>query len=140
MVGTSSATDLAVQGKGYFVVSDSSGSTFLTRNGSFIPDASGDLVNNAGFHLMAFNVQKGPATPSANWLSGLEKVNVTGAGHAAVPTTSGACAANLPATATVVASSDLPSTNSANAAYTQMTSLQTFDNLGGAHAINIYFT
>src|ERR1700761_9355421 len=43
-VGTSTTTDLAVQGDGYFVVSDSSGNLFLTRNGSFVPNSSGNLV------------------------------------------------------------------------------------------------
>ena len=51
-------TDLAVQGAGFFVVSDSSGTLYLTRNGSFTPDASGNLVNSAGYYLMAANVQK----------------------------------------------------------------------------------
>ena len=53
VVSTSTATDLAVQGSGFFVVSDSSGTLYLTRNGSFTPDASGNLVNSAGYYLMA---------------------------------------------------------------------------------------
>ena len=47
VVGTSTSTDLAVQGKGFFVVSDSCGALYLTRNGSFVPDAAGNLVNAA---------------------------------------------------------------------------------------------
>ena len=47
VVGTSTTTDLAVQGDGFFVVSDSSAATlYLTRNGSFVPDANGNLVNS----------------------------------------------------------------------------------------------
>src|SRR5271155_813346 len=44
---TSTTTDLAVQGAGFFVFEDASGNTFLTRNGTFVPDASGNLVNAA---------------------------------------------------------------------------------------------
>src|SRR4051794_11937906 len=64
---TTSATDLAVQGNGYFVVQNSSGSNYLTRAGSFVPDSTGNLVNTAGFQLMGYNIQNGaaPAT-SAN--------------------------------------------------------------------------
>ena len=40
VVGTSTPTDSAVQGAGFFVVSDASGALYLTRNGSFVPDAS----------------------------------------------------------------------------------------------------
>ncbi len=50
---TQTVTNLAVQGAGFFVVSDGSGNTFLTRNGSFTPDAQGNLVNSAGYYLMA---------------------------------------------------------------------------------------
>src|ERR1700741_3627947 len=45
VVSPSTSTDLAVQGAGYFVVSNSSGALYLTRIGSFTPDASGNLVN-----------------------------------------------------------------------------------------------
>ena len=59
VVSSSTATNLAVQGSGFFVVSDSSGATYLTRNGSFVPDASGNLVNSAGYYLMGNDVQSG---------------------------------------------------------------------------------
>jgi len=44
---TTSVTDLAVQGNGFFVVQDANGSNFLTRAGSFVPDSTGNLVNTA---------------------------------------------------------------------------------------------
>ena len=140
VVGTSTSTDLAVQGKGYFVVSDSSGALYLTRNGSFVPDAAGNLVNAAGYYLMGYNVQGGQANASANSLTGLQKVNVVTAGQAASATTAGALTANLPSTATAVAAANLPSTNSATAQYTDKTSMIAYDNLGGAHTIDIYLT
>src|SRR5262249_28845064 len=55
---TTSTTDLAVQGNGFFVVSDVTGTQhFLTRAGSFVPDSRGNLVNPAGFYLMGYNIQ-----------------------------------------------------------------------------------
>ena len=48
--------------------------------------------------------------------------------------------ANLPSTATPVAAANLPSANSASSTYTEATSLVVYDNLGGAHTINLYFT
>lgn len=140
VVSTSTATDLAVQGSGFFVVSDSSGTLYLTRNGSFTPDASGNLVNSAGYYLMAQNVQNGASPLAANSLTGLEKVNVVNAGQTATATTAGSLTANLPSTASSVASANLPSTNSASSTYTDATSLVVYDNLGGSHTINIYFT
>jgi len=140
VVSTSTATNLAVQGSGFFVVSDSSGTLYLTRNGSFTPDASGNLVNNAGYYLMAENVQNGAPPLAANSLTGLEKVNVVNAGQTATPTTSGSLTANLPSTASPVAPANLPSTNSAGSTYTAATSLVVYDNLGASHTINFYFT
>lgn len=140
VVSTSTPTNLAVQGGGFFVVSDGSGALYLTRNGSFTPDASGNLVNSAGYYLMGANVQNGVSPLAANSLTDLQKVNVLNAGQTATATTAASLTANLPSTATPVAPADLPSTNSANSTYTEATSLVVYDNLGGAHTINIYFT
>ena len=138
VVATSTPTDLAVQGAGFFVVSNSSGELFLTRNGSFTPDASGNLVNSSGYYLMG--APSGGSPLAANSLTGLVKVNINDAGQTATATTVGSLAANLPSTATPVAAADLPSANSASSTYTEATSLVVYDNLGGAHTINLYFT
>ncbi len=138
VVSSTTATNLAVQGSGFFVVSDSAGNLYLTRNGSFVPDSSGNLVNSAGYYLMADNVQNGQQV-SANSLGSLQKVNVESSGLTAEPTTAGSLAVNLPSTATVVPAADLPSTNTATSTSTAETSMVVYDNLGSAHTINIYF-
>ena len=89
---------------------------------------------------MAANVQNGASPLAANSLTGLQKVNVVNAGQTATPTTTGSLTANLPSTATPVAPANLPSTNSAGSTYTAATSLVVYDNLGGSHTINVYFT
>lgn len=133
------ATDLAVEGSGFFVVSNGSGVISLTRNGTFVPDSQGDLVNAAGYYLMGANVRNG-GTLAVNSLAGLQRVNVTNTGATATPSTSAAITANLPSTATPVAAGALPSTNSAGATFTDETSLVAYDNLGGPHTLNIYLT
>src|SRR5271156_936023 len=140
VIATSTPTDLAIQGSGFFVVSNSSGELFLTRNGSFTPDASGNLVNSAGYYLMAENVQNGASPLAANSLTGLVKVNINDAGQTATATTAPSLPANPPPPATPVAAADLPSANTASSTYTEATSLVVYDNLGGAHTINLYFT
>jgi flagellar hook protein FlgE len=59
LTGTTSATDLAIQGNGFFLVENSNGATFLTRAGSFVEDASGNLVNAAGYTLMGYSLAPG---------------------------------------------------------------------------------
>jgi flagellar hook protein FlgE len=53
---TSSATDLAVNGKGFFMVEDTSGSAFYTRAGSFKFDKEGYLVNPDGLRLQGYAI------------------------------------------------------------------------------------
>ncbi len=139
IASSATSTNLAVQGSGFFVVSNSSGDLFLTRDGSFTTDASGNLVNSGGYYLMGSDIQSG-AAPPADALGSLQMVNVVSSGETASPTTSASIAANLPSTATPVAAADLPSANSASSTYTDETSLVVYDNLGGAHTINLYLT
>lgn len=49
--------DLAINGPGFFIVSDSN-QRYLTRNGAFQIDKSGFLVNNNGRNLMGIEVEK----------------------------------------------------------------------------------
>jgi len=137
---TSTSTDMAVSGNGFFVVEDSSGALFLTRDGSFTKDATGNLVNDAGYTLMGYSLANGAATAVANGSAGLVPVNVNSAALTATPTTSGTVAANLPSTADVVAAADLPSTNTSTATYTDKTSIVTYDNLGAQVTLDVYYT
>ncbi|MGA2794060.1 MAG: flagellar hook-basal body complex protein, partial [Roseiarcus sp.] len=138
IVGTSTTTDLAVQGAGFFVVTNAAGDTFLTRDGGFVPDASGNLVNAAGYYLMGTNVQNGNAAPVANSLADLQKININQTGEQATPTTSGTLSVNLPSTAAVVAAANTPA--GGGATYTEKTSLVTYDNLGTPVTLDVYMT
>jgi flagellar hook protein FlgE len=51
---SSSATDLAINGKGFFMVQDPSGSNFYTRAGNFTFDKNGYLVNPDGLKLQGY--------------------------------------------------------------------------------------
>jgi flagellar hook protein FlgE len=53
---SSSATDLAINGKGFFMVQDASGSNFYTRAGSFTFDKNGYLVNPDGMQLQGYQI------------------------------------------------------------------------------------
>ncbi|MBN9034776.1 MAG: flagellar hook protein FlgE [Rhizobiales bacterium] len=137
---TTSTSDLAISGDGFFVVQDSSGAMFLTRAGSFVPDSEGNLVNAAGFKLMGYSYANGTPTVTANGFNGLEAVNVASTSLVATASTSGAYSANLPATATAVAAGSLPSDNVAGSQYTAKTSMVVYDNTGGERMLDVYFT
>ena len=79
---TSSPLDLAVNGKGFFEVSDGN-QTLYTRNGQFQADKDGFITTNAGLKLIGYpaatngTIQPGAAVPLQLPTSGVQP-NVTG--------------------------------------------------------------
>lgn len=139
LTGTTSSTDLAVSGNGFFVVSDSAGQQYLTRAGSFVADKNGNLVNAAGYYLNGYSLANGAPTMAANSLSGMQVVNVNASTLSATPTTTGTLTANLPSTDSTIAAANLPSANAATSTYNEKTSMVMYDNLGASHTVDIYF-
>lgn len=133
---TTSASDLAVNGDGFFVVQNANGQTYLTRAGAFVPNADGELVNAAGFRLMAYNYANGDPAATANGTAGLETVVIRDDELSASPSTIGLFKANLP-----VDAPNLPAlTNAAGAQYTAKSSLVVYDNVGREVLVDVYFT
>ncbi|MDF1610111.1 flagellar hook protein FlgE [Hoeflea sp. YIM 152468] len=137
---TTSSTDLAIDGDGFFIVSDSNGNPFLTRAGSFIPNGDGNLVNAAGFTMMGYDYTSGVPAPVVNGFDGLVPVNISAGSLSATPSTLGNFKANLDASETAVAAAQLPSTNSPTAEYTHKSSLVVYDNLGKEVLLDFYYT
>ena len=89
---TTSSTDLAINGQGFFLVSDGlNGGKLLTRAGSFVPDQNGDLVNTAGYFLLGSKIGA-DGKPSDD----LTPVNISSTKLQAVPSTTGLISGNLP--------------------------------------------
>ncbi|MFH0295823.1 flagellar hook protein FlgE [Bradyrhizobium sp. 31Argb] len=127
---TTSATDLMIQGNGFFVVTDAGGTPFLTRAGSFVPDGEGNLVNAAGFYLMGYNVKNGPPNVVANGLTGLDVVNIAQTALQGNPSTRATLeSANLDANSAITAGPP---------AYTSKTSIVTYDNIGNKVTLDVY--
>ena len=53
---TGSATDLAINGKGFFIVNDASGASYYTRAGQFYLNEVGDLVNPDGYVVQGYEI------------------------------------------------------------------------------------
>jgi flagellar hook protein FlgE len=136
---TSSPTDLAIRGQGFFVVSAPDGTMSLTRAGSFVKNGDGDLVNAAGYKLMAYPSAAG-ATPVANGLAGLSVVNISTLGMIAQPSAKGNLFVNLPPGSSTVGAANLPSANTAGSQFTKMTSIVVYDNIGAEKTLDVYET
>jgi flagellar hook protein FlgE len=132
---TTSKTDLAVDGNGYFLVSDTAGNVMLTRAGSFVPDANGDLVNSAGYYLMAAPYGS-PISGSST--GGLIRVNVTQMTQQATASTTGTLTnGNLDVNAPIL---PYPPTAANQYAYTSKSSIVTYDYVGRQVTLDVYAT
>jgi flagellar hook protein FlgE len=127
IASTSTATNVAIQGSGYFVVSSTSAASTTdreyTRDGSFAQDGSGYLVNDAGYYLEGFPTDSSGKVLTANTsdVASLQPINLASIGGAAKATTTIGLTANLPANA---ATGD-----------TFSTSATMIDSLGVSHSI-----
>jgi len=108
---STSATDMAISGRGFFVVADRSaaeaGQTqnhLLTRSGSFRVDENGNLRNAAGYFLQGWRLNDrgalGTPGPSRTDFNNLQTVNLASITGLARATTRIDFAANLPAGST----------------------------------------
>lgn len=131
---TTSTTDLAVQGNGFFVVSNAANSQqFLTRAGSFVPDSQGNLVNAAGYYLLG----KSGRVPnfSQNSLSGMQIVNIAQVSQVPVPSTLATVTGNLDPSAAIVPPASLPP---GPTSYSSKSSIVAYDNIGNAKTLDVY--
>lgn len=93
---TTSGTDLAVKGEGFFIVSSPSGVEYLTRAGSFVPMDDGTLENAAGMTLMGYKYDSAQdPTIVINGYDGLEPVKLGTAAISAAASTEGYLPVNL---------------------------------------------
>jgi flagellar hook protein FlgE len=99
---SSSPTDIAVSGNGFFVVNTSaqptstSGTYMFTRAGSFTSDLDGYLRNAAGFYLQGWPIDASGNIPSnRNDLAALDTINLKTLAGTAEPTTTLSLQANL---------------------------------------------
>lgn len=60
--GTSSQTDLALSGNGFFTLAGDDGQTYYTKNGQFMANETGELVNQDGHRVMGKDAS-GQPTP-----------------------------------------------------------------------------
>jgi flagellar hook protein FlgE len=156
LTSTTSPTDLAIQGNGFFVVQNASGADLLTRAGSFTQNSSGTLVNTSGLTLMGQPITPGSTgTTVINGVDQLVPVTINPVALVANPSTSGTFVANLDSNAAVVAPTaavaaappapavagvDTPAANLPTSTFTDESSMTAFDNLGNTVNLNTYFT
>ena len=115
---TGNATDVAIDGDGFFIVNDKNGASYYTRAGAFHLDNNGNLVDTNGDKLQGYNFfGASPGTVS--------DINLTGVQSAPVTTTTFSVGANLDASTTI--------------GDTYSTTQTVYDTLGEKHSLSVLF-
>ncbi|MEE8484393.1 MAG: flagellar hook protein FlgE [Nitrospinota bacterium] len=116
---TGNATDMAIQGAGFFVVRDSvNDATYYTRSGQFIEDENGYLVNSQGFRVQGYDKSTSSGV--------VQDIQVNGVQSTPAATSEFRFSVNLNA--------------SASAGTTFNTSFDVYNNLGEAVTLTYTFT
>ncbi len=124
---TTSSTDLAINGEGFFIVSGADGSNYLTRAGNFEVQPDGSLMNAAGFTLMGYPYSSTTdPTIVINGFDGLQQINVQAGGMSSTPSTTGVVSGNLP--------------SGEAAGYTKSSSLVAYDSQGNSRLLDLTYT
>ena len=123
---TTSATDLAINGKGFFIVQGADGIEYMTRAGAFTPMDDGSLQNSAGFKLMGYEYSSTEdPTIVVNGFDGLQEINLSSGSLSATASDVGILDVNLPANETV--------------GYTKSTSLVAYDSQGNRRLLEFNY-
>ena len=124
---TNSSTDLAINGKGFFIVEGTDGQEYMTRAGAFTPMDDGTLRNSAGFTLMGYPYSSTEdPTIVINGFAGLEKINLASGELNVAASESGYLHVNLP--------------SNEDDGFTKSTSLVAYDSLGNTRKLDFNYT
>lgn len=144
---SSSPTDMAISGNGFFIVSannqqlSNGGSVLFTRAGSFTIDHNGYMVNAQGLYLQGWPVKAdGSVTSSPTSLSAIEPVNITGVGGLAEATANVTLNANLQSGETSYAGAYTAGDMATGTVTPQFeSSMEVYDSLGAPRTIALGF-
>lgn len=136
-------TDLAINGSGFFLVSDpvnASGTTaqdagnYFTRAGQFLLDKEGYMVNPQGYRLTGFNVDS-----SGNLLLVPESLRIVTQQADAIATTGVDLSVNLDAEDTKSNHPSLAIDPTSESSYNYLTTSRVYDSLGISHDLALFF-
>ncbi len=141
---TTSSLDLAIQGRGFFVVRSSSDNnsiypTTYTRAGDFRPDAEGFLKNSKGYYLQAWPLTNGARPPGFNDPASTVSVNIRNIAGQVQQTTSLSMVGNL--NSSTPTSGTAPTIPASNAPAASLTTQDTtvYDTLGNPQTVRIFW-
>ena len=136
LLGTGSATDLAIKGNGFFCVKGSAAGisgNFYSRAGQFHLDKDGNMVNEAGLVAQGYL-----ADSTGALVKSVKDIKIPQSQMAPSATSKATVAGNLDAKATAFTTGSFSATN-ASSTSNYSTQVTVYDSLGKAHTMTVYF-
>lgn len=132
---TSSPSDLAINGNGFFILKDPAGTTSYTRYGHFLFDqSSGYFLSQTGARLQGFLANNG-TVPSGSVATDL-KIDTS---PVAAKATSNITQSFLNLSSSDAIPSVTPFDPTNTSSYNYTTTTQIFDSLGTSHSLSLYY-
>ncbi len=128
---TNNPLDIAINGKGFFRMSDG-GTISYTRNGGFSLDKNGYIVGSGGLNLTGFQALAGTIVPGA-----LGNLQLSTSDLLPTATATASVGANLASTDPILPTVGFVATNPAT--YNFSTASTVYDSLGQSHTLAFYF-
>jgi flagellar hook protein FlgE len=128
---TNNPLDVAINGKGFFRMSNN-GAIAYSRNGGFMLDKNGFIVNGSGQNLTGFQAANGAIVPGV-----LANLQLSSADLLPGATANAGVGANLASTDPVLPLAGFVATNPAT--YNFSTASTAYDTLGQSHTMTFYF-
>ncbi|HKJ84066.1 MAG TPA: flagellar hook protein FlgE [Mariprofundaceae bacterium] len=134
--GTTSSTDMAINGSGLFMVQDpATNKTQYTRAGSFFLNKNSNLINGQGYQLQGWALDKN-GNPTGN-VTGITVANIAASASATTQVTAGV---NLNSSASTINPAQTPFDPANAASYTYKSDATAYDALGNTHTVSLYFS
>ncbi len=128
---TSNPLDVAINGKGFYRMSDN-GTITYSRNGGFMLDKNGYIVSSGGQNLTGFQALNGSIVPGV-----LVNLQLSSADLLPKASANAAVGANLSSTDPIIAAAGFLPTDPKT--YNFSTASSVYDSLGQSHTITYYF-
>ncbi|ODC04181.1 flagellar hook protein FlgE [Terasakiispira papahanaumokuakeensis] len=129
---TDNSLDLAINGNGYFITKNN-GSTEYTRNGIFLIDKDGYVVNNTGARLQGYEAEDGEVLTGALGDIRIEQANVAPRATDRIDMEN-----NLDSGEDIIPAATAFNPDDATT-YNHSTAVKTFDSLGNEHTLRVYY-
>ena len=137
---TNEPTDLAIGGKGFFMVRNAdTGNIYYSRAGLFRFDVDGNFVNPVGLVVQGWDVQEN-ADGTISTVGAIDDIVISSTSSDPRATTIVTEAVNLSSSEASPGVFALDGATGATSNYNYSTSLNVYDSLGETHPITVYFT